>query len=205
VNTPGRHSRSTTLALIVCSLLLAACASSPNVEYYRLTPTPASAGATPLDIALAIGPVQIPAALARNQIVTRSGDNEVNVNQFQVWSGPLEYAFLRVLGENIASELQSDRIAVYPAEAAFPVDYRITLEVLQFDGIPGDSVNLRTRWTIAPPAGDAVAVGSFDAVQPVEGGDPSYNALVAAHSALIGGLSEEITGKLRELRAPVSP
>jgi hypothetical protein len=28
---------------------------------------------------------------------------------------------------------------------------------------------------------------------------------VAAHSALIGGLSEEITGKLRELRAPVSP
>ena len=63
----------------------------------------------------------------------------------------MEYAFLRVLGDNVASELQSDRVAVYPAEAAFAVDYRITLEVLQFDGVPGDSVTLRARWAIAPP------------------------------------------------------
>ena len=205
MNTPGRHMHGATLAAMVCALLLVACGSSPTVEYYRLTPTPASATAAPLDIGLAIGPAQFPRALARNQIVTRSGDNEVNVNQYQVWSGSLEYAFLRVLGDNVASELQSDRVAVYPAEAAFAVDYRITLEVLQFDGVPGDSVTLRARWAIAPPAGEAAAVGSFDAVQVIVGGDPGYDALVAAHSALIGKLSAEISEKLRELRAPISP
>ncbi len=205
MNTAGRHMHGATLAVMVCALLLVACGSSPNVEYYRLTPTPASAAAAPLDIGLAIGPVQFPRTLARNQIVTRSGDNEVNVNQYQVWSGSLEYAFLRVLGDNVASELQSDRIAVYPAEAAFGVDYRITLEVLQFDGVPGDSVTLRARWAIAPPAGEAAAVGSFEAVQVIVGGDPGYDALVAAHSALIAKLSTEIAEKLRDLRAPMSP
>jgi len=193
------------LAIIGCALLLAACGSSPKVEYYRLTPTPGTVTAAPLDLSLAIGPAQIPRALARSQIVTRAGDNGIDVNQYQLWSAPLEYAFLQVLGDNIARDLQSDRIAVYPGEAAFPLDYRVTLDVLQFDGVPGDSVTLRARWAIAPPAGEAVAVGSFDAVEKIMGGDTSYTALVAAHSALLGKLSADIVEKLRQLPTPPLP
>lgn len=192
-------------ATVVCALCLVACGSSPEAEYYRLTPTSGSATTAPLDIALAIGPAQFPRTLARNQIVTRSGDNGINVNQYQRWSAPLEDEFLQVLGDNIASELQADRIAVYPGAAAFPLDYRVRLDVLQFDGVPGDSVTLRARWTIAPPTGEALAVGSFDRSQQTAAGDSSYGALVAAHSDLVGQLSADIADKLRQLHTVPTP
>ena len=190
-----------TLAAIICTLALTACGHSPTVQFYSLHPSPASSSSAPLDLALAIGPAQFPRALARSQIVTRAGGSRVNVDEYHVWSAPLEYEFLRVLGDNIARDIQSDRIAVYPKEAAFKVDYRVTLDVLQFDGIPGDSVTLRARWAIAPAIGDALAVGTFEQTQPAHAATEAdnYDALVTAHSALIGDLGVAITAKLREL------
>lgn len=188
-------------AVIACALFLAACSHSPTVQFYSLQPAPVSVAGEPLDLALNIGPAQFPRTLARSQIVTRAGGSKVNIDEYHVWSAPLEYEFLRVLGDNIANDIQSDRIAVYPREAAFAVDYRITLAVLQFDGAPNDSVTLRVRWAIAPPGGEAVAVSTFQQVQPAPAtsDEDSYDALVAAHSALIGGLAAEISARLRGL------
>jgi uncharacterized lipoprotein YmbA len=197
-----------TLAAMAWAILLAACSHSPSVQFYSLHPTPARASAAPLDLALAIGPAQFPRALARSQIVTRATGSRVNVDEYHVWSAPLDLEFLRVLGDNIASDLQSDRIAVYPSEPAFKLDYRITLDVLQFDGVPGDSVTLRVRWTIAPASGDALAVGTFEQVQPAasdsDKDSDGYDALVAAHSASIGALSHTLAAKLRELGKPLA-
>jgi uncharacterized lipoprotein YmbA len=196
-----KHSFGILLATVACALLLMSCSHSPSVQFYRLTPTTASSSAAPLDLALMIGPAQFPRALARSQIVTRAGGNRVNVDEYHVWSAPLEYEFLRVLGDNIASDLQSDRIAVYPATPTFQVDYRILMDVLQFDGVPGDSVTLRVRWAIVPPEGEALALGTFEKVQPIDASNDSYDALVAAHSAAIGELGRIITAKLREHNA----
>jgi len=189
------------LAAIICAVALTACGHSPTVQFYSLHPAVANATGAPLDLALAIGPAQFPRALARSQIVTRAGGSRVNVDEYHVWSAPLEYEFLRVLGDNIASDIQSDRIAVYPKEAAFKVDYRVTLDVLQFDGVAGNSVTLRARWAIAPATGDAIAVGSFAQTEPAHAVTEAdnYDALVSAHSALIGDLGRLITAKLREL------
>jgi len=186
---------------VIAALFLAACSHSPAVQFYSLQPAPAGSDSAALDLALAIGPVQFPRALARSQIVTRAGGSKVNIDEYHVWSAPLEYEFLRVLGDNIANAIQSDRIAVYPKEAAFAVDYRITLDVLQFDGAPNDSVTLRARWAIAPASGEAVAVGTFNKTQPAAttSDEDSYDALVAAHSALIGDLAAAITARLRGL------
>ena len=190
-----------TLAAIFCILALTACGHSPAVQFYSLHPSPASSSGAPLNLALSIGPAQFPRALARSQIVTRAGGSRVKVDEYHVWSAPLEYEFLRVLGDNIARDIQSDRIAVYPKEAAFKVDYRVTLDILQFDGVPGDSVTLRARWAIAPAIGDALAVGTFEQTQPAHAATEAdnYDALVSAHSALIGDLGLAITAKLREL------
>ena len=196
-----RHPIGILLATVACALLLMSCGHSPSVQFYSLTPAAVSSSAAPLDLSLSIGPAQFPRALARSQIVTRAGGNKVNVDEYHVWSAPLEYEFLRVLGDNIAADVQSDRIAVYPATPAFQVDYRILLDVLQFDGIPGESVTLRVRWAFAPPVGEALAVGTFEKVQPTAS-DNSYNALVAAHSAAIGELARTLTAKLRELGKP---
>jgi len=189
------------LAGLAFTLLLAACSHSPTVQFYSLSSNSAAATGAPLDLALAIGPAQFPRALARSQIVTRAQGNRIKVDEYHVWSAPLEYEFLRVLGDNIAGQLQANRISVYPSEPAFQLDYRISLEVIQFDGMPGDSVTLRARWAIAPARGTAVAVGTFEKTQaaPSAANDDKYDALVAAHSALIGDLGTAITTELRKL------
>jgi hypothetical protein len=201
VNTHRIRPIGITLTAVVLAWTLAGCSHSPTVQFYSLHPSPANSTDAPLDLAVSIGPAQFPRALARSQIVTRAGGSRVNVDEYHVWSAPLEYEFLRVLGDNIASDIQSDRIAVYPKEAAFKVDYRLTLDVLQFDGVPGDSVTLRARWAIAPATGDALAVGSFEQTEPAHAAAEAdnYDALVSAHSALIGDLATAITAKLREL------
>jgi uncharacterized lipoprotein YmbA len=195
------RSKGAALIIVLCATLLAACSHSPSVQFYSLSPTPTSTGDAPLDLALAIGPAQFPRSLARSQIVTRGSGSRVNVDEYHVWSAPLEYEFLRVLGDDIGSDIQSDRIAVYPREPAFNIDYRISLDVLQFDGVPGDSVTLRVRWAIAPPGGDAVAVNTFEITQPTGASEDKegYDALVLAHSAAIGALAKSITEKLRTL------
>jgi len=205
VSTHSNHQIGALLAALVCAMVLTACGHSPTVQFYSLAPTAVGPAGAPLDLALSIGPVQFPRALARSQIVTRGEGSRVNVNEYHVWSAPLEYEFLRVLGDDIASDIQSDRIAVYPKEAAFKLDYRITLDVLQFDGVPGDSVTLRVRWATAPPTGEAIAVGSFEQTRPTAAAEDDYNALAAAHSALIAELGAAITAQLRNLGQPASP
>jgi uncharacterized lipoprotein YmbA len=190
-------------ATIALSIALSACSQSPPVKYYALSPSPSTASGDGSELAVAIGPTEFPRALDRNQIVTRGSGAQITVDEFNVWSAPLDREFLRTLGDNIATGLGSDRIVVYPREPESKMDYRVMTDVVQFDGALGQSVLLRVRWMISRPGHGSAAVGTFESTQPVRGGDTSYDALVAAHSAAIGELSEALIAELKALGKPV--
>ena len=192
-------------ALVVVALVifLAGCGSSPKVNFYSLSPTGAAGGSTS-DLSIVIGPAELPRALDRSQIVTRESSTRVNVDELHVWAAPLRSEFLRVLGDNIATDLQSDRVVVYPMEPAYKTDYRVLLDVVQFDGQPGGSVTLRVRWTISQPGEVPVASGTFKNTQQTRGGGQGYDALVAAHSAAIGELGATLSSRLRSLGEPAA-
>ena len=192
------------LIISILSVLVSACGRSPAVKYYALSGTPIAATSSAKDMAVTIGPASFPRSLLRNQIVTRQGDEQLKVDEFNVWSAPLQFEFLRVLGDNISTELGSDRIVIYPTTASFDVDYRVVFDVIQFDGVLGESLTLRVRWAIKPPGAEVVAVGTFSNTQAITDGDKSYDALVAAHSAAIAELSQEITTELQSLVKPAS-
>lgn len=185
------------LGLLCATAIVSGCMGrSPRPAFYTLTPIAAERpanNASPL--ALAVGPAQLPRILDRTQIVTRASAHRLEISEFQRWGGPLDRELLRVLGENLGRLLGTDRVSVYPAAPPFPVDYRVTLEVQQFDGVPGEAVTLRSRWMILDPGADtAVSVGQFELRQPTEGRD--YEALVAAHSAAVAALSRTIADAL---------
>jgi uncharacterized lipoprotein YmbA len=137
----------------------------------------------------------------RKQIVTRSGENGLVYDDYHYWGGSFEADFLSVLGENLAVPLRTDPIAVYPVEAAFPIAYRVVLDVQQFDGRPGDAVTLRVRWTASPGAGGAALAARSSAIRvPVTSAD--HAGLVAAHSAAVAALSREIASAIAALSAP---
>ena len=186
----------TLLLCIAIAALLTACGSSPTVKYYTLSPQSTVSNST-ANIALKIGPAEFPRSLARSQIVTRSSDTQLKVDEYNVWAAPLESQFLRVLGDNLGVELGTHRITVYPAEATFPIDYQLLLDVLQFDGVKGDSVTLRVRWSILRPDSTAVDDGLFNKTQSTSGG--GYDGLVAAHSKLVAALGKSLAAHLEKL------
>lgn len=188
----------TVLALITASAVLSSCGSSPAVKFYTLSPQ-VVAGTASSNLSIKIGPTDFPRALDRSQIVTRLSSTQQDVNQFNVWSAPLENQFLNVLGDNLGTALGTYKIAVYPNESPMPIDYQVLLDVVQFDGETDDSVTLRARWVIASTDGSEVASGFFSEVQATNGA--GYDALVAAHSELIAALARSLASRFETLSA----
>lgn len=184
-------------ALALLALGLGGCGGrSPDVSFYTLSTLPpgSSAGQTP-GIALAVGPTEFPRSLSRTQIVTRSGPNQLELDEFNRWGEPLQHGFLRAVGENLSSLLATERVAIYPADALYPVDLRVVLDVQRFDGSLGQAVTLQARWTLLSGAtNEAIAVEQFSTQEAVS--DDSYDALVRAHSAAIEDLSRAIATRI---------
>jgi len=187
--------------LTVVAFLVTACIGgrSPTVSFYNLSPTVAAAPrASEAGPAIAVGPVVFPRSLRRSQIVIRTGPNSVTVDEFHRWSGSLESDFLDTLGADLGALLETDRVSVYPAEAGFPVDYRVALQVERFDGAPGGTLVLSVRWTVtAGSSSEAAAVG-YSVIEEAVAGD-TVEDLVRAHDAAVGRLSKDIADRIRAL------
>jgi uncharacterized protein len=196
-------------SLLVLGALLVAlsgCASSPTPRFYLLQSlgTPAAGAPTAADpprgLAIGIGPVNLPEYVDRPQIVTRPGSNELKLAEFDRWAEPLAQNVARVLAENLSALLITDRVAVFPWARATPVDYRIAVEVTQFDGTLGGKALLSARWTISGGDGkQELTVRKSTVSEPCGGND--FAALVSAQSRAVAALSREIAAALQSLAA----
>ena len=91
-------------------LLAAGCASKP-ARFYTLSAT-ATPAATPADLSVAVGPVSVPAAVDRPQIVARVGPNQVQLDEFNRWDAPLSSAIARVVADTEKRIVGSQSISI---------------------------------------------------------------------------------------------
>ena len=135
--------------------LLTACASSPPSRFYVLTPLPEADGRNSDirggELSIGIGPVVFPQFLDRPQLVVRDGSNRLELQEFNRWGGTLQDDFLRVWGENLGYLLDTSRILIFPSESRAPIDFRITAEVVNFEGRQGGEAILKVRWAVMDP------------------------------------------------------
>jgi uncharacterized lipoprotein YmbA len=186
---------------LTMTLMVGACATtSPPVEFYALSPMPPPAQPNPAraEIAIGIGPFELPEFLDRPQIVSRTGPNRLEVAEFYRWGGSLEGDFLRVLGENLGSLLGTDRIVVYPTEAPFPLDYRITGDVLRFEPSMAGTAALEARWALVDDRSGRVLAVRGAAIERSAGG-ADYASQVAALSAALAAFAEQIAAEVRRV------
>lgn len=188
-------------AVAAALLLLTGCVGrSPDTAYYSLRATAAGGGASggAQGPAIRVGPAQLPRFLDRPQLARRTGESEIQYDEFHRWAGGLQAELIRVVGADLGELVPSERIVLYPADAPFPLDYRIVLGVDRFEAGPGDTVTLRARWAILPgDGGDALATGQTKLEQPVA--SDAAADIVAAHSAALGVLSRDVAERLRAL------
>jgi uncharacterized lipoprotein YmbA len=110
------------VTIIVGVMMLTACGGrTPPAKFYTLQPVEQSSTgkSLPLDVALAVGPVAIPAELERAEIVTRDAGNAISFSEYHRWAGPLEASIASVMAQNIATLLKTERITPFTRESVF--------------------------------------------------------------------------------------
>lgn len=186
------------LAITLCILtaLLAGCASTKPSQFYTLSPSAAPAVTTPANYAVSVGPVSIPAVVDRPQIVVKTGQNQVFIEEYERWASPLKSDIARVIAENLALMLGTPQVTVFPQSTAEDASYRVVINILHFESEPGRAAILDALWTVNSRKEGQSRMGRTTITEPTQGG---YADLASAHSRALERLSSRIATAIREI------
>jgi len=187
-------SRVPPLAIASALALVTGCASPP-ANFYTLTAT-AAPGSTQSKLAVAVGPVTVPSTIDRPQIVVSTGANQVSIDDFNRWASPVQDNLVRVVAENLAAILGTPRVTLYPTLAA-DVDFRVQIEVRNFESAPGKFASLDAVWTVRRIKDGKTETGRTSVRENIDAN--GYDALAAAHSRGVARLSQDIADVVRTL------
>ena len=183
-------------ATICAFLLFVAGCASPDSRFYALSAAPAPAASPSSDLSVLVGPVIIPAAVDRAQMVVSAGPNQVRVDEFNRWVGPLQNGIARVVAENLVAMLGTPRVTV-SSQTLTVLDYRVAIDVQRFDSALGEAATLDAYWTVVRAKDGKSQTGRTSLREPTTA--PGYEALAGAHSRALTRLSKDIADALRVL------
>ena len=193
-----------TIALMVLGGCLGKGTQDPT-KFYLLQPIASSTtleqtAAEDGGFAIGVGPVRLREYLDRSQIVTRTGENEVNIGQFHNWAEPLRENFSAILANNLSILLDTDNIVLWPwGGRRVRVDHQVTVDVIRFDGVLGGEAVLIARWYIFNYGEDQeareITPKKSTYTAPMEA--DTYEALVAAMSKTLEDFSKEVAAAIK--------
>ena len=93
--------------------------------------------------------------------------------------------------------MNSDRVLLFRQQAVFPVDYGVTLNVIQFDGKLGSAVDLKVSWVLTDQRDRKKILVKKSLIRETITG-PSYEAFVSAQSRALEKLSREIVEAIKK-------
>ena len=191
------------LALMIggVAFLLAACINlgtgrSPGVKLYMLETGLLGAGpetqaTLPTGFTIGVGPIKIPQYLNRPMIVSRTGPNEIQSDEFHQWAEPLPENMSRVMSADLLALTGAAHSFAFPWRAAIPIDVQVTVNVMQFDVSPDGDVTLKAQWSLLEEKGKRVQLTRRSVfTRQVPGG--GYADRVAGMSQALGDLTREI-------------
>src|SRR5579864_294183 len=202
------------IAFGACAMAAGCSVLSPQPDrskFFILTPISDSGGmaAKPAStspdsrLTLGLGPVDFPDYLRRLPVVTRVAPNRIDLSDEERWAEPLDKNFTRVLSENLAVLLDTQRIEKYPWSLRTKVDYQVEIDVQRFETTSDGQTQLAATWIIRDGQGSKILYASQTTV-----GAPAGPDGVSASAALSGDLatlSKEIALRITELKQHRTP
>jgi uncharacterized lipoprotein YmbA len=182
----------------VVVMILSGCTSTPATRFFVLSSVSGSERARNPEaercFSIGIGPVKLPEYLNQPEIVTRITQNELRLDEFARWAEPLDDNISRALAKNLLSLLCIRRIAIFPWRGGTPIDYRIDVDVIQMDGILGESASLGVTWSIwdGTDRKKSPLLTKRSTYREPTGGGEDYGTFVSAQSRNLTSLSREI-------------
>jgi uncharacterized lipoprotein YmbA len=196
------------LAVAVAVLVSTGCATSPPSSFYTLTPMralPDSGGPPSAAPGVGLGPVNFPQFLDRPQIVTRDAGNRLAIDEFHRWGGTIQDDFLRVWLENMSALLGTTSVFAFPNEVRYPLDFRVTADILAFEGTYDGYAVLRARWVVLDHRTDQVLRVEETHYRRPLAEPKDEGALIAAMSETLGDFSRDVAVTLQQLPTPTPP
>jgi uncharacterized lipoprotein YmbA len=196
---PNKYLRE--LIILCASLLLTACAETPAPNFYLLEsqspPIVATTNAEKKQM-IGLGPLTLPALLDRQQIVTRTENNGIQLAEFHQWAAPLKGNVIDVLSKNLEARQANSIVIGYPWSAYGDMDYRIIIDISRFDSQLGKSANLEANWAIMEEKKHTiVSNGRTNLKQALN--DMSYQSAVLAQEKLLNMFSQQLSLALHQL------
>ncbi len=177
---------------------LSGCASPPS-QFYTLAATARpEVGASPASYVVAVDSVGLPGTVDRPQFVVQKGPNRVAFDEFNRWAAPLATNIARTVAENLVVLLGTPQVVSGPLAPSFKPAYRVTVDIQRFESVPGEAATFDALWQVRRVGADADAgatIGRTTLREPVQG--EGYDALAAAHSRAIAGMSRDIAAAIR--------
>ena len=217
----------TRLSFLVAAAFVAGCSTPPD-HFHTLRPTTAPEPATAHEAprVLAIGPVTVPASLARDEWVIRNGDTGAMVYDHQLWTQDLSADIAQSLADYLDRGTLPDGLwadagptgSGSGADLDRPAPLRVRVQVLRFDSMlsPAPAVSDQVRWTLECLPSDAetgtVDAGRYrlvrtavrDAANPVPAANASIDAsqqpfdrVARAHSDTVRLVADDVAAALR--------
>ena len=189
--------------LMLC--LLAGCAGSPSTHFYTLDPVSAPASAltanpTQSHRLIVVGQVQLPPALDRLSVVTRSGPDQLAISDENRWAAPLDDIVRHTLSADLAARMPPGRVLA-PGDPV-PASGARSLIVDVQDFLPDERhVTLNARWTLldgTPPRPVLTRREMID----ITAASPTTAAEIAAMSRALGALADRIAAQLATAVSP---
>ncbi|HEY6395640.1 MAG TPA: PqiC family protein [Candidatus Binataceae bacterium] len=172
-------------------------------KFFVLTPVSdgAVSGISPAalgrDFSVGVGPIKFPGYLQRREVVTRVSSTQVDLSSEKRWAEPLDSDFQRVLCQNLATMLGTQRIVSYPWYATADIAYQVEVQVLRFDTSSDGQSQLTARWSIKDVrTGKELSAMQTTTSSPVAKGDGAGSE---ALSRDLGDLSRQIATQITEL------
>ncbi len=196
--------RSVLFVFSIIVFVLCGCATTPPSRFYTLSildkarTADQTASSSPAVI-VAVGPILIPDYLDKPEIVTRSGQNELIVNEYHRWAGSMESILSQAIMENLSLLLPSERFSVVRwvpgMQGNAAASYRLTLDVMKFDAVPRDSALFESAWTLSDRETGTILIRKSTAAEPIRGTD--YSEMVAAMSKTIEKFTREVAETIK--------
>jgi uncharacterized protein len=187
-------------AVAVMLAMLFGCAGAPKEQFYTLS-NGADGDRAPLpaqDYAVAVGPVYIPDVVDRPHLVTRMGGSEVRISEQVRWAEPLKEGIARAVATNLAADLQNGRVSPRASPAGGEPDYRVIVDVQDFDSALGKAATIEVMWTLRRAKDGEIRTGRARVRQAVA--NDSYDELVSAHARALADVSRSIAETIRSSR-----
>jgi len=184
--------------LMVTGSFLCSCKTTPPNRFYILNPlgpdvTIRSKTGHEGSLSVEVVSLRLPRYLERPQIVVRNSENQLELEEFHQWGGSLSKNMIRVLAINLSQILATPDIAISPYRPPAPPDFRVELEVFQFERDSRGQVRLSTQWRLSRGTDRKLLETRItELASPVVQTEPDFEYTVSAMSALFGELSQII-------------